>query len=131
MIQFKYTILYVPDVTKAITFYEAAFGFERTFISPDNDYGELQTGPTTLSFASETLAGSNLPNGFAHADAAQKPFAIELGFVTDDVSAMIEKAIAAGARLYAAPAVKPWGQTVAYVRDLNGFLIELCTPVAH
>jgi uncharacterized glyoxalase superfamily protein PhnB len=131
MIQFKYTILYVPDVTKAIAFYEAAFGFERIFISPDNDYGELQTGPTTLSFASETLAGSNLPNGFAHADAAQKPFAIELGFVTDDVSAMIEKAIAAGASLYAAPAVKPWGQTVAYVRDLNGFLIELCTPVAH
>jgi lactoylglutathione lyase len=23
----------------------------------------------------------------------------------------------------------PWGQTVAYVRDNNGFLVELCTPM--
>lgn len=131
MVQFKYTILYVPDVTQAITFYETAFGFERIFISPDNDYGELQTGATTLSFAAETLAESNLSNGFEHADAGKKPFAIELGFVTDDVPAMLDKALAAGASLYEAPAVKPWGQTVAYVRDINGFLIELCTPVAH
>jgi lactoylglutathione lyase len=27
------------------------------------------------------------------------------------------------------PTVKPWGQTVAYVRDLNGTLVELGTPV--
>jgi catechol 2,3-dioxygenase-like lactoylglutathione lyase family enzyme len=24
----------------------------------------------------------------------------------------------------------PWGQTIAYVADPNGFLVELCTPVA-
>lgn len=131
MVQFKYTILYVPDVTKAINFYEAAFGFQRTFITPDNDYGELQTGATTLSFAAETLAEHNLSAGFERANAQQKPFAIELGFVTDDVPAMIDQALAAGASLYQAPAVKPWGQTVAYVRDIHGFLIELCTPVAH
>jgi len=22
----------------------------------------------------------------------------------------------------------PWGQTIAYVADINGFLVELCTP---
>lgn len=22
-----------------------------------------------------------------------------------------------------------WGQTVAYVADLNGFVVELCTPM--
>ncbi|MFO0110274.1 MAG: VOC family protein, partial [Alphaproteobacteria bacterium] len=27
------------------------------------------------------------------------------------------------------PEQKPWGQTVAYVRDLNGFLVEICSPV--
>jgi lactoylglutathione lyase len=28
-----------------------------------------------------------------------------------------------------APTKKPWGQTVAYVRDLDGHLVELCTPM--
>jgi len=27
------------------------------------------------------------------------------------------------------PETKPWGQTVAYVRDRNGFLVELCSPM--
>jgi len=25
--------------------------------------------------------------------------------------------------------VMTWGQTIAYVADINGFLVELCTPV--
>ena len=29
----------------------------------------------------------------------------------------------------AALEVMPWGQTIAYVADINGFLLELCTPV--
>ena len=35
----------------------------------------------------------------------------------------------AGATAEAAPETKPWGQTVAYVRDNRGFLVELCTPM--
>jgi hypothetical protein len=27
------------------------------------------------------------------------------------------------------PKIKPWGQVVAYVRDLDGFLIEVCSPM--
>lgn len=54
MIKFAYTILYVKDVEKAILFYEKAFGFERKFLTPDNNYGELLVGETTLSFASLT-----------------------------------------------------------------------------
>jgi lactoylglutathione lyase len=25
--------------------------------------------------------------------------------------------------------MKPWGQKVSYVRDLNGCLVEVCSPV--
>lgn len=60
MIKFAYTILYVADVNKSIAFYETAFGFARKFISPDGDYGELQVGETMLSFASVSLAQTNL-----------------------------------------------------------------------
>jgi len=35
----------------------------------------------------------------------------------------------AGAEIVKQPEAKPWGQTVGYLKDLNGFLVELCTPV--
>jgi lactoylglutathione lyase len=57
MVKFTYTILYVKDVAKSITFYEQAFGFVRKFITPDNSYGELLTGETTISFATIEQSG--------------------------------------------------------------------------
>jgi len=60
MIKLGYTILYVSDVTKSVEFYESAFGFSRKFITPENDYAELLTGETTISFVSKELANSNL-----------------------------------------------------------------------
>jgi lactoylglutathione lyase len=129
MIKLGYTILYVIDVLKSIEFYEKAFGFQRKFVTPDNDYGELNTGETTLSFASKELASSNLKNGFTESKLTNKPFAIEIGFVTDDVEKTVIQAKNAGAVAVEEPKQKPWGQTVAYVRDIDGFLIEICTPV--
>ncbi len=130
MIQFKYTILYVQDVSKAIEFYENAFGFQRKFITPENDYGELDTGNTIISFASIALAKSNLKDGFTESSLMQKPFGIELGFTTTNVETSIKLALQAGAQIVEEPKTKPWGQVVAYIRDTNGFLIEICTPIA-
>lgn len=129
MINFAYTILYVQDVTKSITFYEKAFGFKQKFITPDSSYGEVITGETTLSFASVALAHSNLKEGFTESNLQNKPFGIEIGFTTNDVPNTVKKAVEAGAKLAAEPKTKPWGQVVAYVRDLDGFLVEICTPV--
>lgn len=129
MVKFGYTILYVQDVTKAIAFYENAFGFSRKFITPENDYGELETGATTISFASQNLANTNLKEGFIASNLNNKPFATELGFITDDVAKVVEQALQNGATEVSAPQQKPWGQTVAYLRDIDGFLIEVCTPM--
>ena len=129
MIKFAYTILYVQDVNMAIDFYEKAFGFTRKFITPDNSYGELLMGDTTLSFASTALAETNLKDGFVESNLIQKPFGIEIGFTTEDVEATVKSAVEAGAIMVAEPKVKPWGQVVAYVRDIDGFLVEICTPV--
>ena len=126
---FAYTIIYVPDVEATVAFFESAFDMQRRFVSDDGTYGELNTGGVTLSFASETLADSNLPDGYLPLRPDQKPAGFEIGFTTDNVSAAVERAVAAGAVVAAEPTVKPWGQTVAYVRDLNGVLIEICTPV--
>ncbi|AZB29727.1 VOC family protein [Chryseobacterium balustinum] len=129
MIKFAYTILYVQDVKKSIEFYENAFGFTRKFVTPDNDYGELLVGETTLSFASMTLAKSNLKEGFTESNLTAKPFGIEIGFTTDNVEETFLTAVNAGATIVEHPTTKPWGQIVAYVRDIDGFLIEICTPM--
>lgn len=129
MVNFAYTILYVQDVTKSVDFYENAFGLRRKFISPENDYGELLVGATTLSFVSIELANSNLTDGFVTSSLTNKPFGIEIGFTTDNVEATISAAINAGATMVEKPKTKPWGQTVAYVRDIDGFLIEICTAM--
>ncbi len=129
MIKFAYTILYVKDVTQTVLFYETAFGFQRKFITPENDYAELLVGETTLSFASVRLAQSNLKEGFTASNLKDKPFGIELGFTTDNVTETVSAAISAGATIVEEPKTKPWGQVVAYVRDIDGFLIEICTPM--
>lgn len=129
MVRFAYAILYVEDVVRSIAFYENAFGFQRRFITPDNDYGELSTGDTTLSFASIELAKTNLKHGFTPSSISNKPFAIEIAFATENVEEVYQAAIEAGATAEAPAQWKPQGQTVAYVRDPDGFLIEICTPM--
>jgi len=129
MVKLGYTILYVSDVTKTTEFYETAFGFQRKFITPENDYAELVTGETTISFVSLELANSNLKNGFVVSKQMDKPFGIELALVTDNVEEIIDKAVKLGAIVVEQPVQKPWGQTVAYIRDIDGFLLEICTPM--
>jgi uncharacterized glyoxalase superfamily protein PhnB len=131
MIKFAYTILYVKNVEKSIDFYEKAFGFSRKFVTPENDYGELLVGETTLSFCSLTLANSNLKDGFTESRLTNKPFGIEIGFTTDNVDETVKTAINAGGTILEQPKTKPWGQVVAYVRDIDGFLIEICTPITE
>jgi lactoylglutathione lyase len=125
--KFGYCILYVPDVPAALSFYEQAFGLSRKFLHESNTYGELATGTTRLSFAAESLAetqGEFRPNR-----PRDKPCAMEVAFVTDDVAGAFERAVAAGAKPHSKPKRQPWGQIVGYVRDLNGFLVELCSPI--
>ncbi len=127
-VRFGYTIVYVPDVPSALDFYTRAFGLAQGFVTPDGSYGELVTGDTTLSFASEALGESHFEHGFLRHSLANPPFGTELAFVTDDVEATLAAALDAGAVGLVPAEVKPWGQTVAWVRDPNGVLIEICTP---
>jgi lactoylglutathione lyase len=124
-----YTILYVKDVTESIEFYELAFGLQRRFVDESGQYAEMETGETALAFASVQLASSNLPEDFRENTLSHPPAGIEIGLVTEDVPAAFTQAIETGAVAVVEPKTKPWGQTVAYVRDLDGILIELCSPM--
>ena len=124
---FRYTILYVTDVAATLAFHERAFGFERLFLHEAGDYGELDTGGTKLAFASRALI-AQLGKSPASPDAKAPVF--ELAFETGDVPAALTRAISAGATLVQDARKEPWGQTTAYVTDPDGFLIEICSPVA-
>ena len=124
-----YTIIYVPNVSASLSFFENAFGLSRRFLHESGDYGELETGETTLAFASLELGRMNFPAGFIAASESSKPLGMEIALVTPSVSKAHEKALAAGAVALKEPETKPWGQVVSYVRCPDGTLVEICSPV--
>ena len=121
-----YTILYVESVPTSLDFYVNAFGFTRKFLHESGDYGELDTGTTVLAFSARSLM-RQLGKTPSAADAHAPCFEIALS--TDDVPAAIDRAVACGAQRMSDAKEMPWGQTVGYVADINGFLIEICTPM--
>ena len=125
--RFGYTILYVRDVARALDFYERGFGFGRGYVEEAGTYAELDTGGTLLALVQDEQAESHLPGGFRRSSPDEPPPGIEIAFVTDDVEGAYARAVEAGAMIVAEPEAKPWGQTVGYLRDLDGVLIELCT----
>ncbi len=126
--KFGYTILYVDDVPATLAFYGHAFGLPTRYTHESGSYGELETGDTALAFVSHTLLRQI--GKTPAAPTLDKPTS-EIAFVTDDVAAAVQRAVDAGATLVQEATAMPWGQTIAYVGDNNGFLVEICTPVAH
>lgn len=124
--QLGYTILYVPDVPATLKFYESAFGLATRFVHECGDYGELETGSTALAFVSHRQMQQLGKNPQAASPTAP---CFEIALCTPDVPAALARAVAAGATPMRPVEVMPWGQTIAYVADINGFLVELCTPM--
>ena len=126
-----YVILYVKDVSASMAFYEEAFGLSRRLFHDDNGkaYGELETGAARLAFASLELANELLKQEVVAASLNKPPLGFEIALVTPDVPALYARAVKAGAIALSEPTTKPWGQTVAYLRDKAGNLVELCTPL--
>lgn len=123
-----YTLFYVDDVEKTMQFYAKAFGLELGFLHESKQYGEMLTGETKLGFVQHETAMSH---GFEYEkmNLNKQSAAFEIGFVTPDVNAAFEKAIGNGAQALQKPETKPWGQVVSYVRDCNGFIVEICSPM--
>lgn len=131
MLRLGYAVIFVPDIRDTVAFYEAAFGLRLRYLNPTGQYAEMETGDTLLAFTSESLVSDfSLISGvnYYRNRSDQAPAGAQLAFVTDDLDQAIAQAVAAGAVLVTQADAKPWGQTLAYLRDLNGVLVELCTP---
>ncbi len=80
-----YAIVYVPEVSESLRFFEKAFGLGVRFLHESGDYGELDTGETVLAFAAHELGASNLPGGYVRASESEVPLGFQVALVTDDV----------------------------------------------
>lgn len=124
--KFKYSIFYVENVKATMEFYNKAFGFETKFLHESGDFGELDTGETSISLSSVSLM-MQLGKVPGKPDPEKPVF--EIAFETDDVTGSLKRALDAGAVLVQDVREEPWGQTTSYVSDLNGYLVEICSPV--
>lgn len=119
------TIIYVDDVEETLDFYYQAFGIVALVLDESGQYGELDTGGVKLGFAAHPLAQSHFKQSYIRAQPKQPALGFEIVFQSDNVVSAYDKAIQAGAEPLAPPVEKPWGQTVAYVRSIEGTLIAI------
>lgn len=119
----KYVILYVDNLDRTLTFYTKAFGFKEKV--RHGGYAELSTGATTLAFAEREFVAE-------HTGMKLKKSAggCEIALVVPlaAVDAQFDKAVKCGGVSVVKPRAQPWGQTVSYVSDPDGHLIEICSP---
>ena len=123
--QLGYVIIYVEDVNATVNFYEKAFGLKRRFVHESNTYAEMETGQTALAFADEKI----ITHPFQRNRSTKEASGVEIALVADNIQQQFKHALEAGAVSVVKPIKKPWGQTVCYVKDNNGCLVEICSPI--
>jgi len=77
------------------------------------------------------MGNSNFSKGFNPMIKSEKPVGMEMAFISENITEDFKRAIDAGASEFESIKEKPWGQKVGCVRDINGILIEICTPIEN
>jgi catechol 2,3-dioxygenase-like lactoylglutathione lyase family enzyme len=126
-----YVIIYTQDVVASVAFYEKAFQLTRRFVHESKQYAEMETGATALAFVCDDLAAVNVPHPYRKNSRGDAAAGIEIALTTPDIETAYQHAVTNGATSVLAPLTKPWGQTIAYVLDNNGVLVELATPMGE
>jgi lactoylglutathione lyase len=122
-----FPILYARDVEKSAGFYEAAFGFERTYQWPAEGpagFVFLRLEPSGIGIGSadgENVHGRPVAPGSG---------AFELCLYVDDMDAACAKLRELGAEELRAPVDEPWGERRAYFADPDGNTIHLAMTIA-
>jgi|ERR687892_1382652 catechol 2,3-dioxygenase-like lactoylglutathione lyase family enzyme len=116
-----YVILIVEDLDRALRFYTGILGLRLGHRS--EHYAQLDTGATRLALYTRDAMGKTL--GMSLEVPASNAPGFEIGFKVADVDAALSELIACGALLVVPPTNRFWGQRTAYIRDPDGYLIEL------
>jgi lactoylglutathione lyase len=126
-----YTIVYVDDVRAAAAFYAHVFGFTPLEVEVSPGWAMLDAGGPILGFSSHELMSRFYPSGYRPVDPEDTPPGFELDIVVDgldELHALVDRAVGAGARLVEAPRIADDGATVVFLRDPHGVIVEIQTP---
>jgi lactoylglutathione lyase len=121
----------VKNVASTVEFYEKAFGLKLHYLHPSAGYAELASGSTVIAFMSEEFVEKTQLLGDLqyHRNHRSSPaLGAHVAFWSDAIESDWEAAVEAGASVVSPLQPKPWGQITGYLRDLDGIVVELCTP---
>jgi uncharacterized glyoxalase superfamily protein PhnB len=122
--------LTVRDAAAATAFYAKAFGFETKMAMPGPDgkqgHTEMTYKDALLMFGPEQAAGSPCKAPVT----SGTPPAVSLYVYCDDVDALYQRAVAAGARVEIPPQDMFWGDRMCKLVDPDGHIWTFATNVA-
>jgi len=120
---FGFTKLVVDDLERCAVFYSKVFGLTETIRVSDDIAGrridEIMYQPTSPGGSSFVLL--RFPD-----EATTGPAGVIPGFITTDIEALVERAVAAGGTVIEPPLDRPaHGVTTTFIEDPEGRLIEV------
>ena len=121
-----YVILFVDDLMRSKRFYSQACGLEVKYEAAH--FVQFETGATRFGLYTREAMAELLGTRVVAPQPGGDGF--EIGFKVDDCDDAYSQMLAAGAAAAAEPVTRSWGQRTAYVRDPDGYLIELAQDQA-
>ena len=119
-IQYLHTKLRVRDLDAAIHFYETVFGYTIRSRRPGPDDSEIAFLVFPDQAAELQLCQYPTPEPF---DTPER--LLHLAYRVDDMDAVLKSALSTGATLSKGPYTLPSGSLVAFIKDPNGYDLEL------
>lgn len=110
--------LIVDELTKSREFYEAKLGF--TVNSEDTGFVDYRLGETPLALFQKSDATAMFPEKYM-----QRGSSAVIALAVDNVQKECDHLVQLGVDIFEQPKMTPWGQTVAYLHDPDGYIIEL------
>lgn len=128
-ISLQYTNVTVTDVDQSIEFYRDALGLNIVMDVPSGEFRWVTLGtdsqPGLGIVISVPHAGRSKADGDALQELLTKGVLPMLVFSTDDLDAVFEKALAAGAEVLQEPMQQQWGPRDCAFRDPSGNMVRV------
>jgi catechol 2,3-dioxygenase-like lactoylglutathione lyase family enzyme len=121
-------ILAVADVDRSLAFYRDLLGFAVDALYDDPPYASLSRAGMRLSLAEQGHPAEDRPGVSMSAPADPAVADAVLVLEVADCLAVHEELVARGAPMLAPPYSPPWGGHRFFVRDPDGFLLEVEQP---
>ena len=121
-------ILAVSSVEASLAFYRDVLGFAIEALYDDPPYATLACAGTRVSLAEQGRPAEDRPGVLMSVPADPSQAAVVLVVEVADCAAVYEELNGKGADFLAPPYSPPWGGQRFFVRDPDGYLVEVEQP---